>query len=72
MLTSDPGKAIFKNSAVQVPQHHLTDIGTEKPIFLLKTLLVNLLECFKTIFDTTVVSGILGLARSINIIKLMP
>ena len=45
----------------------LTDIGAEKPIFLLKTLLVNLLECFKTIFDTTVVSGILGLALSINI-----
>ena len=39
----------------------------KKSVFSLKTLLVNLLECFKTIFDTTVVSGILGLALSINI-----
>ena len=47
--------------------NHLLDIRAEKSIFLFKTLLVNLLECFKTIFDTTVVSGILGLALSINI-----
>ena len=38
---------------------------------MFKPLLVNLLECFKTIFDTTVVSGILGLALSINIQRAM-
>ena len=51
--------------------NHLPDIRAEKSIFLFKTLLVNLLECFKTIFDTTVVSGILGLALSINIHRAM-
>jgi hypothetical protein len=54
---SGPGIAVY----------HLPDIRAEKSIFLFKTLLVNLLECFKTIFDTTVVSGILGLSLSINI-----
>jgi hypothetical protein len=67
ILTSDPGKAVFQNAAVQIAVYHLPDIRAEKSIFLFKTLLVNLLECFKIIFDTTVVSGILGLALSINI-----
>ena len=67
ILTPDPGKAVFKNAAVQIAVNHLPDIRAEKSIFLFKTLLVNLLECFKTIFDTTVVSGILGLSLSINI-----
>jgi hypothetical protein len=67
ILTSDPGKAVFQNAAVQIAVNHLPDIRAEKSIFLFKTLLVNLLECFKTIFDTTVVSGILGFALSINI-----
>jgi hypothetical protein len=63
ILTSDPGKAVFQNAAVQIAVNHLPDIRAEKSIFLLKTLLVNLLECFKTIFDTTVVSGILRLIQ---------
>jgi hypothetical protein len=67
ILTSDPGKAVFQNAAVQIAVNHLPDIRAEKSIFLFKTILVNLLECFKTIFDTTVVGGILGLALSINL-----
>jgi hypothetical protein len=66
IFTSDLGKAVFQNAAVQIAVNHLPDIRAEKSIFLFKTLLVNLLECFKTIFDTTVVSGILGFTRSIN------
>jgi len=54
ILTSDPGKAVFQNATVQIAVNHLPDIRAEKSIFLFKTILVNLLECFKTIFDTTV------------------
>ena len=51
-------------AAVEISIDDLLDIGTEKPIFLLKTLLVNLLECYKTIFDTTVVSDVAKTAPS--------
>jgi hypothetical protein len=43
------------------PVFHLAGFPMEVHTFLL-----NLLECFKTIFDTTVKSGILRLALSIN------
>ncbi len=54
------------NSYSQFKTRHLAPTATELG-FALETLFVNLLKGFETILDAAIVSGILRLARSINI-----
>jgi hypothetical protein len=61
-----PRKAVVQVAAVQVAIDHLPDIGPEKPVLPLKTLLIDLLEGLKMILYTLVIEGILRLPRSIN------
>jgi len=46
IFTSDPGKAILQNAAIQVPLNHLSYIGAENTVFLDKMIFVNLFQGF--------------------------
>lgn len=47
VLTSHTGKPVVQNPAVQVPQHHLPDIGAIKSVLPLKPFFVDLFEGFE-------------------------
>ena len=60
ILTSDPGKAVFQNAAVQIAVNHLPDIRAGKDIFLFKMLLVNLLEVIAVQPETSLAKIVKG------------
>ena len=49
VITTHTGKPVVQNPVVEVPQHHLPDIGTIKSVFALESVFIDLLECFKMI-----------------------
>jgi hypothetical protein len=65
VLTSHTGKPVVQNPAVQVPQHHLPDIGAIKSVLPLKPFFVDLLESLKVVLYALVVWRVLGIALAI-------
>ena len=66
IATSDTGKAIMQDAAIQVSVNHLPDIGAEKAAFFGKMIFVNLFQGLKMIFHALIILGLLRPAWPID------
>jgi hypothetical protein len=57
-LDAHPREAVVRVASVQVAIDYMADIGPEKPILALKTLVIDPLEGIKMILHALVVGGI--------------
>jgi hypothetical protein len=56
----------MEDAAIKIAVNDLFHIGSEKAILLSKTLIIDLLQCFKMILNALIILKILRLARAIN------
>jgi hypothetical protein len=49
------GKAVEENSAIQISLQNLFDLGAKGPVYSFKTLVIDLFEGFKVVFNATIV-----------------
>jgi hypothetical protein len=54
-LTSNPGKAIFKNTIVQIAANDLFKIGAKEPVLPFEPPVIDQLECFEMVFHALIV-----------------
>ena len=65
-LTSDPGKAVLQNSAVQIAVNDLFDVGSKEPVLPSEPVIIDHFEGFKMIFHALVIWRVLGIAPPVN------
>lgn len=55
VLTSDPGKSVMEDTAVEISINDVLHIGTEKAVLFFKPLFIDLSECLEMVFNTPVI-----------------
>jgi len=53
-FTFDPGKAVQKIAAIQIPVHNPSDMGAKEAVHPFKKIFIDLLQGFKVIFNTAI------------------
>ena len=66
ILASYTGKAVVENAAVKISVDNLPHIRTEKAILLGKTLIVDLFQRFKIVFNALIILRVLWFTWLIN------
>ena len=61
----DPGKAVEKIPAIQIPLHNFSDMGAKEAVYPFKSIFIDLLQGFKVIFDALVVRGLFGISGAV-------
>ncbi len=64
-LTSNPGKAIFQNTLVQIAANDLFEIGAKEPVLPFEPLVIDQLECFEMVFHALIVRRVLRVALTV-------
>ncbi len=65
IAAAHPGETIMQVAAVQIAVNHMFDVGTKEAVPALEPILIDLFECFKMIFNTMIIWGVLGIALAI-------
>lgn len=64
--TFDSCKPIMENAAIEKAVNHLPYIGTEKPVAGCESLIIELLQSLKVIFNTLIILVIMRLTGLVN------
>jgi len=54
ILTSNPGKAGFQNSAVQIAVNDLFDVGAKEPVLPFESVVIDQFECLEMVLHALV------------------
>ena len=65
VLTSDPGKAIFQNAAVQIAVNDLFNVGAKETVLPFEPLVIDLFEGLKMVLHALVIWRVLRIALAI-------
>jgi hypothetical protein len=61
VLAFNPGKAVEKIPAIQIPLHNLSDMGAKEAVHPFKTNFIYPLQGFKVVFNAAIVRGLFGI-----------
>jgi len=64
--TFDSCKPIMEDAAIEKAVNHLSYIGTEKPVAGCESLIIDLLQSLKVIFNTLIILGLMRLAGPVD------
>jgi len=64
--TFHTSKAIVQDTAIKIAIDNLSHIRPEKAILSFKALFIDLFKCFKMVFNTAIIRGILRIARPVG------
>ncbi len=65
IFTSNPGKAVFQNAAVQIAVNDLFDVGAKETVLSFEPPVIDRLEGFKMVLHALVIGRVLGIALSV-------
>jgi hypothetical protein len=65
VLALDPGKSIEKIAAIQIPLYNLSNMGAEETESSFKTIVINMFQGLKVVFNAAIVGGLFGISGSI-------
>jgi len=60
--TSDPGKAIVQDAAIEIAVNDLSHIRAKEAILIGKALIIDLLQRFEMVLNTLIILGVLWFA----------